>query len=96
MPKIENFCGGVRVTIERTNFIRLSASGQTTTETTTERIIEIIRNNPKITNRELAEMLGITEDGVYYNTKKLRAKGVLRRVGGDFGGHWEIIDKDEK
>ena len=29
MPKVENFCGGVRVTIERTVFVKLSVSGQT-------------------------------------------------------------------
>ena len=64
---------------------------ETTTESTTERVLEIIRNNPKITNREIAEMLGLTEDGVFYHTKKLRMKGRIRRIDGDFGGHWEII-----
>ena len=68
---------------------------ETTTESTAERILKIIQNNPEITNRALAEMLGITEDGVYYNTKKLRTKGVLRRIGGDFGGHWEIVNPEE-
>ena len=67
---------------------------ETTTETTTERIIRLIKENPQITNKELADACGITEDGVYWNTKKLKKKNIIRRVGPDFGGHWEIIDKD--
>jgi ATP-dependent DNA helicase RecG len=63
------------------------------TETTTERIIRLIKENPQITNKELADACGITEDGVYWNTKKLKKKNIIRRVGPDFGGHWEIIDK---
>lgn len=50
-----------------------------------------MRENPQITNKELATACGITEDGVYWNTKKLRKNNIIRRVGGDFGGHWEII-----
>lgn len=33
MHKVENFCGGVRVTIERTVFVKLSVSGQTGSQT---------------------------------------------------------------
>ena len=50
-----------------------------------------MRENPKITNKELAVACGITEDGVYWNTKKLRKNNIIRRVGGDFGGHWEVL-----
>lgn len=63
-----------------------------TTETTTETIIRLIKENPKITNKELAAACGITEDGVYWNTKKLKKKNIIRRIGGDFGGQWEVIE----
>lgn len=33
MPKVENFCGGVRVTIERTVFVKLSVSDKTSGQT---------------------------------------------------------------
>ena len=62
-----------------------------TTEKTTEKIIRLMRENPHITNKELADACGITEDGVYWNTKKLRKNNVIRRVGGDKGGHWEVL-----
>ena len=64
---------------------------QKTTETTTEKIVKLIRENPHITNKELADACGITEDGVYWNTKKLKKNNVIRRVGGKFGGHWEVL-----
>ncbi len=37
-------------------------------EKTTEKILRLIKENPKITNKELANACGITEDGVYWNT----------------------------
>ena len=64
-----------------------------TTEKTTEKILAAIRKNPYITTKELANVCGLTEDGIYYNTKKLRSKGLIRRIGGDKGGHWEV-DKE--
>ena len=64
---------------------------ENTTEKTTEKTIRLMRENPQITNKELADACGITEDGVYWNTKKLKKNNVIRRVGGDKGGHWEVL-----
>ncbi len=58
---------------------------------TTEKIIKAIQNNPYITHRDLAEILGLSEDGIYYNIKKLKQKGILRRIDPDKGGHWEVL-----
>ena len=61
-------------------------------EKTTEKIIRLMKANPYITNKELAEVCGITEDGVYWNTKKLKKNNRIRRIGGDKGGYWEVIE----
>ena len=61
---------------------------------TTDKILEVIRTNPRITNCELAEMFGLTEDGVFFHTKKLRMLGRIRRVNGKKKGYWEIITTD--
>ena len=37
-------------------------------EKTTEKILWLIKENPEITNKELADACGTTEDGVYRNT----------------------------
>ena len=34
-------------------------------EKTTEKIVRLMKSNPYITNKEFAEVCGITEDGVY-------------------------------
>ena len=63
------------------------------TEKTTEKILSIIKINPQVTYKELAEALGLTEDGIYSSVKSLRSRGILRRIGGRKEGHWEIITK---
>jgi ATP-dependent DNA helicase RecG len=75
-------------------------SGETTQETTqkttrktTQKIIDLLREQPMLGRKELAELLGdITEDGVKYHLNKLKADGLIRRIGPDKGGHWEIIE----
>ena len=42
---------------------------------------------------ELADVCGITEDGVYWNIKKLKEQGLIRRIGPDKGGYWEVVNK---
>ena len=63
-----------------------------TTEKSTEAIIlQAIRSNPYITQKELAAKCGLTEDGVYYVVSKLRKSGVVKRVGGRKLGYWEVL-----
>lgn len=65
-----------------------------TTRKTSEKILEAIKQNGNISKRELAEMVGITVDGVKYHIQKLKAQGVIERIGADRGGFWKV--KDEK
>lgn len=62
-----------------------------TTEKTTEKILSLIAENPRVTTEELAHLCGLTPDGVYYHTKRLREKGVLIREGGRKEGSWIIV-----
>ena len=54
-------------------------------------IISSVSSNPYITQVELATMLGISIVHVNKNMKKLQALGIIRRVGPDKGGHWEVV-----
>lgn len=81
-PDYEESAGFVRVVFRRT-------TGKTT-EKATERILRLIVANPHITTEELARECGLTPDGVYYHTKRLREQGVLVRKNGRKGGHWEV------
>ena len=64
-----------------------------TTEKTTEKILSLIAENPSVTTEDLAKLCGLTPDGVYYHTKRLREKGVLIRKGGRKEGSWIIVEK---
>lgn len=57
---------------------------------TRDKIIEQLRNNPKITRNELASILGITSDGVKYHLQKMTIEGVIIRHGSARGGYWEV------
>jgi ATP-dependent DNA helicase RecG len=104
MPKIEAADGGVKVTFLGKNTQNEQKSTQKgtlkgtkkTTEKTTEKILKAIRNNPFVTNKEMAQICGITVDGVYWNTRKLKSQGRIRRIGGDKGGCWEVVENDTK
>lgn len=68
-----------------------------TTQKTTQKlndnqikILEYIKENPKITRNELANKLSISPDGVKYNLKQLVAKEIIERIGADNGGYWNI------
>ena len=58
-------------------------------------IISAIINNPHITQSELAKMLEISLVHVNKNMKKLQENGIIRRVGPDKGGHWEVIENGQ-
>lgn len=61
---------------------------------TTQKIIDLIKNNSEITRKELAEKIGnITEDGIKYHLNSLIKKGLLKRIGPDKGGYWEVLKK---
>ena len=59
----------------------------------TEKILNLILENPNITTEELARMCDMTPDGGYYHTKRLREKGVMNREGGRKEGHWIVVKK---
>ena len=69
----------------------IAATTQETTTTTQERILALLRAEPEITRRRLAERVGITPDGVRYHLNKLRAAGAIRHVGATKSGRWEVL-----
>lgn len=68
-----------------------SATQETTRETTQEKIINLIKENPYITQTEMASKIGITRDGISYNIKMLKDNGIIERVGSTKNGSWRIL-----
>ena len=63
---------------------------ETTQKTTQEKIINLIKKNPSITQIEMAKTLDLTRDGISYNIKALKEKGIIERVGSTKKGIWKI------
>ena len=67
----------------------------TTQETTQEKILNLIKNNPEITQTQMAEVLRLIRDGISYNIKQLKENDVIDRRGPTKKGKW-IIKKERK
>lgn len=62
-----------------------------TPKKTRDRVIELLHRNPKLSATALAAEIGISAKGIQRHLSKLKAEGVLRRIGPDKGGKWQII-----
>ena len=51
----------------------------------------LIKNNPSITQKEIAKTLDITRDGVKYNMNVLKELGIVIREGSTKKGSWKIL-----
>jgi len=63
-------------------------------ENTPEKILEAIRNNPRITRRELAVLLDRTEDSIKYQLLKLTRQGIIKHIGATKAGEWVILNEN--
>lgn len=60
-------------------------------EKSTEKILNAMLVNPEITEKELAAETGLSVRTVARELKRLRDTGVIKRVGSDRSGYWEIM-----
>ena len=58
---------------------------------TCEAIVALISENPQITTIQMAALLGINRSAISKHLKRMQAEGVVRRIGPDKGGHWEVV-----
>lgn len=54
-------------------------------------IIKLIKENPSITQKEIAKELKMTRDGVKYNMNVLKEMSIISREGSTKKGNWKII-----
>ena len=76
---------------------------QGTTQTTTQvelhieklstedkQVLEIVKQHPNMTQKEIAVELGWKVDRVKYYLSKMKRQNMIRRVGTSQKGHWEL------
>jgi Fic family protein len=59
------------------------------------RILAMLRDNPRATASVMTSALQASESTIKRHLKRLREQGLLRRVGSDKTGHWEVIEKPQ-
>jgi len=64
-----------------------------TVDKTVDKIVSLIKENPQITQVQLAELTGLSMRGVEWNLSNLKANGLLKRIDGKKYGYWKIIEK---
>lgn len=70
-------------------------STQKTSGSIQEQILNILREYPQTSRKELAKIIGITEDGIKKQLANLKKAGMIERIGADNGGHWEVKPKEK-
>ena len=104
MPRVENFCGGVQVTIERTKFMQMMDVGDNVggdvgglnTAKLTERqrkMREMMQRNPQISASEMSEVLSVTRRTIERDIAFMHKVGIIIREGNVKSGRWVLVQK---
>ena len=64
---------------------------QKSSQKNSQKIVDFIKERPEITTAEMAERIGVSRWSIVNITNRLQEEGVIRRVGPDKGGHWEVV-----
>ena len=94
VPAIEEICGGIRVTVRKANGKDTEKDTEKNTEKITDnqrKILASITHDPQASQEKIAQTVGINRANVAKNLKKLVEMGLVKRVGPDKGGHWEVL-----
>ena len=65
--------------------------GDKSLNTTRQRIIKEMRNNPNITHPQLMSIIGIGKTAIQNNISYLRKNGFIERVGSNKSGYWRVL-----
>ena len=52
--------------------------------------LKLLKNNPKLKQKEIAEQLKISEITVKRNIKELKDRGYIERIGARKNGYWKV------
>ena len=60
---------------------------------TRQSIISHMQQNKTISAKELSGIVGISQRKIQENISWLKEKGLIKRIGPDKGGYWEVVKK---
>lgn len=70
---------------------KTNAGGQKKWSETTQKVYELVKENPSISRKELSNLLSINPSAVQKHIEKLKKDGSIIRKNGAKGGHWEVL-----
>ena len=88
-PKFEEFGDGIKVIVYRANGTNGTEVG--IIEDIENTIIELIDQNPKVTQKKLSEKLNISERTLKRVMIAMQEKHEIERVGSNRGGYWKTL-----
>lgn len=69
----------------------LAAAAQKSSQKDSQKILEAAVENPRVTTSDLAAALGVSRRTVAKRIAVLKEKRLIRRIGADRGGYWEVL-----
>ena len=106
MPKVQNFCGGVQVTVQRTKFMQMMNVGNNVASNVvssvvsvsqfqlTERqreIYKLIKANSFISSKQMSVVLSVVHRTIQRDLAALQKAGIIIREGNTSAGHWVLL-----
>lgn len=73
------------------NFIRVSIPFKTSIIDKPKDVLTLLKENPYLTRKELALLLTKSESSIYRELSSLVENGLIKRVGSNKNGYWEIL-----
>jgi len=68
------------------------ASKKTAQETNVERMLELIKQNPRITRKEMVAQLNKADGIINQHLDSLKKSDVIKRIGSTRSGCWQLKD----
>lgn len=91
LPVVENEFGGTSVHIQRKVEAKPDVVNDVNITERQRQIISYIAANPKISLVELSEKISISRRTIAAEVTILKEKGIIRRLGSDKNGCWEVL-----
>jgi ATP-dependent DNA helicase RecG len=79
--------------LDKSSVASKQKSKQKSKQNNSDRLLELALRNRTVTTLEIATSLGLSRAGVQKIIRHLKKTGLLRHIGPDKGGHWEVVHK---
>ena len=89
---IEKHNNGTRIVLSKSQNLSKKGS-EKSSEKSSEKILRLLKKDSKLSARQLAVFLEISDRAVEKNISNLKASGKLTRIGSAKGGRWKVLKK---